>query len=178
MGPRSGGRMADGTTGRGKAIGTVLFVAYGVAMVAVLCLLFLLPTGRWRWLVFAGWAVFAVSAVLGWLPIFVFRRRGGVAKRRSYIHTTQLVTTGLYAIFRHPQYLAGDYIAVAVMCITQHWATLVAGGIGIATNRLSMIVADRALVEKFGDPYREYMARVPRASLLLGLWRRLKRTDP
>jgi protein-S-isoprenylcysteine O-methyltransferase Ste14 len=58
-----------------------------------------------------------------------------------------------------------------VMCITQHWAALVTGAVAILTNRLGMIKADRDLVAKFGKPYREYMARVPGASLVVGLWR-------
>jgi len=152
-----------------------LYAVWGVALAAQIVFLFLLPAGRIGWLVLVGWGVFGVSAVLGWVPIFLFRRRGGVARKRSYVHTTELVTSGLYAIVRHPQYLAGDYIAVAVMCITQHWAALVAGGVAVVTNRLSMIKADRDLGAKFGDPYREYMARVPRASLLVGLWRWVRR---
>lgn len=153
----------------------LIYAVWGIALAGVLALLFLLPTGRIGWLVLAGWGVFGISAVLGWVPIFALRRRGGVAKRRSYVHTTQLVTTGLYAIVRHPQYLAGDFIAVAVMCITQHWSTIVVGGIAVVTNRLSMRKADRDLLDKFGEPYREYMGRVPRASLLLGFVRRAHR---
>jgi len=167
--------MTEAKEGRDRAGWATLYAVWGVSLAAQIALLFLLPTGRVGWLVLFGWAVFAVSAVLGWLPIFLFRRRGGVAKRRSYVHTTQLVTTGLYAVVRHPQYLAGDCLVVAVMCITQHWAALVAGGIAIAANRLTMIKADRDLVAKFGEPYRAYMARVPRASLLLGLWRWTRR---
>jgi len=167
--------MSDAPARRGGWKWTALFGVWGVALAAQIAFLFLLPVGRIGWLLLAGWAVFGVSAVLGWVPIFLFRRRGGVAKKRSYVHTTELVTSGLYAIVRHPQYLAGDYIAVAVMCITQHWAALVAGGVAVVTNRLSMIKADRDLVAKFGDPYREYMARVPRASLLVGLWRWVRR---
>ena len=154
---------------------TAIFAVWGLALGAQIVFLFLLPAGRISWLVFAGWGVFGVSAVLGWVPIFLFRRRGRVAKGSAYIRTTQLVTSGLYAIVRHPQYLAGDYIAVAVMCITQHWATLVAGAVAIIGNRLSMLKADRGLIEKFGEPYREYMDRVPRASLLIGLIRWIRR---
>lgn len=167
--------MTEAKEGRDRTGWPALYVVLGVSLAVQVVLLFLLPTGRIGGLVLFGWAVFAVSAVLGWLPIFLFRRHGGVAERRSYVHTTRLVTTGLYAIVRHPQFLAGDCLAVAVMCITQHWAALVAGGIAIATNRLSMIKADRDLVAKFGEPYREYTARVPRASLLLGLWRWVRR---
>jgi len=167
--------------GEGRRVGAVwiaLHTLYGVAMVTQLCLLFLLPVGRREWLVLAGWALFAVSAVLGWLPILVFRRRGGVPKGKTYIHTARLVTSGLYAIVRHPQFLAGDFLAVAVMCITQHWSTLAAGAAGIVANRLTMVKADRDLVGKFGEPYREYMARVPRTNLVVGLWRRWRRGGP
>ena len=101
----------------------------------------------------------------------MFRRHGRVAKGKSYIHTTQLVTSGPYAIVRHPQYVAWDLLAVAVMCITQHWGVFAAGGIGIVANHLTMMKADRNLVAKFGDPYREYMVQVPRSNLLVGLWR-------
>jgi len=167
--------MTEAKGGRDRAGWMTLYVVLGVALAVQVALLFLLPSGRVGGLVLFGWAVFAVSAVLGWLPILLFRRHGGVAKRRSYVHTTQLVTTGLYAVVRHPQFLAGDCLAVAVMCITQHWGTLVAGGIAIAVNRLTMIKADRDLVAKFGEPYRAYMTRVPRASLLLGLWRWMRR---
>lgn len=167
--------MTEAKEGRGHADWMALYPVWGVALAVQIALLFLLPKGRVGWLVACGWAAFAVSAVLGWFPIFLFHRHGGVTKRRSYVHTTQLVTTGLYAIVRHPQFLAGDCLALAVMCITQHWGTLVAGGIAIAADRLSMIKADRDLVAKFGEPYREYMAHVPRASLLVGTWRWVRR---
>jgi len=164
--------MADRTAQRRTTwVWTSLYAVWGVALAAVLVLLFLLPPGGVGWLVHVGWGVFAISALLGWLPIFVFRRRGGIPKRKSYIHTTRLVTSGPYAVVRHPQYLAGDFIAVAVMCITQHWGAIVAGALAVVTNRLSMRKADRDLVERFGDPYREYMDRVPRASLVVGVCR-------
>ena len=156
---------------RGDLYWTVLYSVYGVAMVAHLCLLFLLPAGRIGWLIHVGWALFVLSAILGWLPILVFRRRGRVAKGRSYIHTTELVTSGLYAVVRHPQFLASDFLAAAVMCITQHWGVYLAGIVGIGVNHLTMIKADHDLVEKFGEPYRDYIEQVPRWNPLVGLWR-------
>jgi len=161
----------EGRPGRGGAYWILLYSVYGVAMVAQLCLLFLLPAGRIGWLIHVGWALFALSAILGWFPILAFRRHGRVAKGRSYIHTTELVTSGLYAIVRHPQFLASDFLAAAVMCITQHWGVYLAGVVGIGANHLTMIKADRDLVEKFGEPYGEYMQQVPRWNPLIGLWR-------
>ena len=166
--------MHSGRT-RGTRCGIVLYSVYGLAMVAQLCLLFLLPVGSLRWLTRFGWALFALSAILGWVPILVFRRHGRVAKGRSYIHTTQLVTSGLYAIVRHPQFLASDVLAVAVMCITQQWSVYLAGAVGIVGNHLTMVKADSDLVEKFGEAYREYMRQVPRSNALVGLWRRRQR---
>jgi protein-S-isoprenylcysteine O-methyltransferase Ste14 len=156
---------------RGGPYWIALYSVYGVAMVAQLCLLFLLPAGRIGWLTFIGWALFAVSAILGWLPILVFRRHGRVARGSSYIHTTELVTSGLYAVVRHPQFLASDFLAAAVMCITQHWGVYLAGVVGIGANHLTMIKADHDLVEKFGEQYLQYIEQVPRWNLLIGLWR-------
>jgi len=167
--------MSEQAVRRGNRGWTVIYGVWCVALVAELVLLFLLSSGPIEWLGWAGWGLFAISALLGWVPIFVFRRHGRVARGSAYIQTTRLVTSGLYAIVRHPQYLAGDFIAAAVMCITQHWATIALGVVVVVTNRLSMRKADRDLVEKFGEPYREYMERVPRASLALGLYRWCRR---
>lgn len=153
---------------------SLLFVVYGGAMVGLLCFLFLLRAGRIGWIRHLGWALFAISAVLGWLPILTFRRHGRVGKGRSYVHTTVLVTSGLYAIVRHPQYLASDFLAAAVMCISQHWTVYLLGVIAIATNHAAMAVADRDLVGKFGEPYREYMRHVPQWNFLFGFFRWLR----
>jgi protein-S-isoprenylcysteine O-methyltransferase Ste14 len=90
--------------------------------------------------------------------------------------TTRLVTSGLYAIVRHPQYLAGDFLVLAIAAIVQHWVTLPIAALAIVTNRLSMRRADRELIRRFGAAYREYMDTVPPASLLLGLWRMVRRS--
>lgn len=167
--------MPDHRTGRRTTCWMALYPVLGVALAAQLALLFLLPIGRIAWLALIGWILFAVSAVLGWVPILEFRRRGRVPKGKSYIHTTQLVTSGPYAIVRHPQFLAWDFLAAAVMCITQHWGVLAAGGIAIIANHVSMIAAERDLLEKFGKAYREYATRVPQWNLVAGLWRWARR---
>jgi len=159
---------------RGDWYWIVLYAAYGAAMVAQLCLLFLLRAGGVPWLRVVGWSLFAISAVLGWWPILTFRRRGRVERGKTYLHTTELVTSGLYSVVRHPQYLASDFLALAVMCITQHWGTLVVGSIAIGVNHWTMRKADRNLVEKFGDAYAEYSQRVPQWNLACGLIRRLR----
>ena len=167
--------MQADTVARNTPYWIFLYILFSVALVADLCLLFLLPQGRVSWLVPVGWVLLAVSGILGWLPILVFRRHGSVAKGRSYMHTTQLVTSGIYAVVRHPQFLASDALALAVMCITQHWGVYLAGSVGIIANHLTMRKADAGLVGKFGDAYRAYADAVPQWNLAAGLWRLARR---
>jgi len=162
-------------SGRGGRYWMLLYGVYGITMVALICLLFLLRAGRIVWLRHVGWGLFGVSALLGWLPILAFRRHGRVTQGKTYIHTTSLVTGGLYAIVRHPQYFASDVLAAAVASLSQHWSVYLAGVLAIAVNHVTMIKADRDLVEKFGEPYSKYMQHVPRWNIVIGLWRWLRR---
>jgi len=123
-----------------------------------------------------GWVFWAIGMVLVMAPIIQFPRRGGVPKGKSFVHTTQLVDTGIYAVVRHPQYTGGIYaIFVATLLLYPHWLFGVLGVIGATLTYLSTKDEDKRLIEKFGDAYREYMQRVPGMNFLLGiirLWRR------
>ena len=125
-----------------------------------------------------GWVILWVSAIFGWLPIFTFKRLGGVPKGKAYLHTTILVDRGVYAIVRHPQYLAGILIGLSLPLITQHWLVAVLGIIVIVINYVDTFNEEVSNIVKFGDEYREYMQRVPRLNFLLGIVRLLlRKTD-
>ena len=125
-----------------------------------------------------GWVIWALGMVLVMAPIVVFPRRGGVAKGKSFVHTTQLVDTGIYATVRHPQYTGGVYaIFLTTFLWYPHWLFGMLGAIGTAAIYMSCREEDQRLIEKFGDPYREYMERVPRMNVFLGLYRSLKRRE-
>jgi protein-S-isoprenylcysteine O-methyltransferase Ste14 len=123
-----------------------------------------------------GWFVLWISAVFGWLPIFTFKKWGGVAKGKSYIQTTVLVTRGVYGIVRHPQYLAGMLMAAALAQIAQHWIVVILGAAALIIYYADMFEADKEALAKFGDAYKTYMESVPRANFVLGIFRRLRRT--
>ena len=123
-----------------------------------------------------GWITMAVSAVFGWLPIFAFRKKGGVLKGRSYIQTTVLVDSGIYAVVRHPQYLAVILLSLALILITQHWLIAMIGVVAIVLNYLIALKADRELIEKFDDDYKRYMQKVPRINFLVGIIRLVRRS--
>jgi protein-S-isoprenylcysteine O-methyltransferase Ste14 len=117
-----------------------------------------------------GWLIIFVSGVFGWLPIFTFRSRGKV-KGRSYVHTTVLVDSGIYSIVRHPQYLAGLLINIALPLITWHWWVILLGIASAGMYWWSAAVEEEQNLEKFGEAYQAYMERVPRFNFLLGLAR-------
>jgi protein-S-isoprenylcysteine O-methyltransferase Ste14 len=152
----------------------VVCMVWSLLIVAQIVLSFLLHTSGIEEVRYVGWAVLAASGVFGWLPIWELRRRGKVPKGKSYIHTTLLVESGIYGIVRHPQYLAGMLLSAALILVTQHWLIVAIGVPVMVFGYADMAKADQDLIEKFGDDYRRYMARVPRANALTGLVRALR----
>ena len=144
----------------------------GTLTVAQIVLVFVLKQPRLKALEWAGWICWWIGAIFGVLPIITLRRKGGVAKGQSYMKTTVLVDTGIYAIVRHPQGgTAWLLLNLAAMLIAQHWSSLVLGLTSMALAYLDHFKADQRCIEKFGDPYRQYMQSVPRVNFVLGLIR-------
>ena len=135
----------------------------------------LLEPGFYLTLFVLGWIVWAVGMILVMAPIIMFPRRGGVPKGKSFVHTTQLVDTGIYAIVRHPQYLGGILaIFIATPLLYPHWLFVVLGILGIAILYWSTKEEEKRLIARFGGDYQAYMKRVPGMNLILGiirLWR-------
>lgn len=120
----------------------------------------------------AGWICIWVAGIFGVLPVITFRLLGGVAKGESYMKTTQLVDSGIYAIVRHPQGgTAWLLICLGVMVLAWHWTSVVLGGISMLLAYVDTFKSDQECIEKFGEDYRTYMQRVPRVNFLAGLLR-------
>jgi protein-S-isoprenylcysteine O-methyltransferase Ste14 len=120
----------------------------------------------------AGWVILWVSAIFGWLPIYTLKKWGS-PNGRGYIRTTVLVDCGIYAIVRHPQYLAGVLMGLALPLIAQHWIIAVLGAIAIIIYFKDTFVEEKSSVEKFGEEYKRYKKSVPRLNFILGLIRLL-----
>ena len=118
---------------------------------------------------------FFSGLIFGMLPVFEFRKKGRVKKGKSYIHTTKLVNTGIYSIVRHPQYITFILWAFAGMFLFQHWIVIILGIPIIPFTYIDLLNADKDGIKKFGDDYRQYMKRVPRANFLLGIIQSLRR---
>jgi len=104
-----------------------------------------------------GWVILWLSAIFGWLPTFTLQRLEGVPKGKSYVHTTTLVDRGVYAIVRHPQYLAGVLMGVALSLIAQHWVVAIMGFVAVITYYMSTFEEERSCNRKFGEDYKQYV---------------------
>jgi protein-S-isoprenylcysteine O-methyltransferase Ste14 len=117
-----------------------------------------------------GWVVWTAGMILVMAPIIIFPRHGGVPKGSSFVNTTQLVTTGIYSIVRHPQYTGGILaIFLTTFLWYPHWLFAVFGVLGVVVIYLSCREEDQRLIKKFGDEYRIYMEKVPGMNFLSGL---------
>jgi protein-S-isoprenylcysteine O-methyltransferase Ste14 len=116
-----------------------------------------------------GWAIWALSLIFAFAPIYILKKRGRVPQGKSYIHTTELVDSSLYAICRHPQYVAGILFNIALMLLAQHWLIIGMGLISATLIYLDIREADEEGINKFGVEYELYIQRVPRMNFLLGL---------
>jgi protein-S-isoprenylcysteine O-methyltransferase Ste14 len=129
-------------------------------------------------LAYIGVGLYVFSGMIfGALPVFEFRKKGEVRKGRSYIHTTKLVDTGIYSVVRHPQYVTFIMWAIAGIFLFQHWVVILLGLPIIPLTYIDLIKADKDAIEKFGEDYKAYMKKVPRANFLLGILRRFRKSD-
>ena len=115
------------------------------------------------------------GCIFGMLPVIEFRKKGRVKKGKSYIHTTKLVDTGIYSIIRHPQFTTWILWAIAGMLLFQHWVVILLGIPIIPFSYIDLLRADKRLITKFGEDYKEYMQQVPRANFVLGILRYFQR---
>lgn len=133
------------------------------------------PYENWA-LFWMGAGIWAIGMVLVIYPFFYFKSRGGVDQGKAYVHTTRIITGGLYGIVRHVQYTGGILsIFIATPLLYPHWIFIVLGIPGIWLTYLGTKREDAFLIGKFGQDYRDYMKKVPAVNILSGVIRWIKR---
>ncbi|MBN2085536.1 MAG: isoprenylcysteine carboxylmethyltransferase family protein [Anaerolineales bacterium] len=147
--------------------GILIFIQYILAF-------FVYKLPGWPVLQGIGWGIWVLALIFGIAPIFILRLKGGPPRGKSYVETTRLVDTSLYAVVRHPQYLGIILFAASLALIAQHWLILLPGVVSAILMYLEIQAADREGIEQFGDAYREYMRRVPQINIPLGLFRMIR----
>jgi protein-S-isoprenylcysteine O-methyltransferase Ste14 len=148
-----------------SVISTILFLLqmfYGFFIAKNVTILFLEYTGV---------AAFILSGIFGMAPVIMFPKKGGVGKGKSFVYTTKVVDSGIYAIIRHPQYSSFILWAIAAMLLFQNIVVIVLGLPILVLIYLDMMKEEKRNITKFGESYKQYMKRVPRVNFLLGLYR-------
>jgi len=161
---------------RYKLSDTLPCLAYSTCIIAQIVLTFYnFNTFGYNALVLIGQALWVLSILLGWLPIYTFKRRGGVPKNDSYMNTTMLVDTGLYSVVRHPQFLAWIIVSLSLALMSQHWLNSLLFIPVLVGTIYDTKKADQRLIKKFGDQYNTYKEKVPALNIVKGTLRHLQR---
>ncbi|WP_448658072.1 methyltransferase family protein [Sphingomonas sp. CJ99] len=95
------------------------------------------------------------------LAITGFRRAG--TDPEPWKPTSAIVDGGIYGVTRNPMYLGMALVQAGLGVATDSLLTLVLTLPALAAIRLFVIAREeRYLIGRFGQPYRDYMASVPR----------------
>lgn len=111
-----------------------------------------------------GSGVFIVGAVL-----YVLGLMGLVVALFDFRNTPvgQPVTNGLYALSRHPQ-IVMLFVMFSGMCLAiGSWLALLTLLMSRLLGHFGILAEEEACLEQYGEPYRDYMKRVPRYFLFL-----------
>lgn len=114
------------------------------------------------------------AMLLMFLPIATLKKCGDVEPEGSYMDATRVVDRGLFALIRHPQYLGYALFCVTFALLSQHWLVGCVAILSVACFVRHTMEEEQLMVAKFGDAYLEYMRRVPRFNILLGIYRTLR----
>jgi len=147
----------------------ILLTLRPAGIVAAACLIaYMIDPSSMAWSsmpvpVWARWCGVGLAALAGMLWIWTFHTLGPnltdtVVTRR--VHT--LVTNGPYRWVRHPLYTATAFMVLGNSLTAANWCLLAAGAVVFTVIVVRTKREESFLVARFGDSYREYMARTGR----------------
>ena len=157
---RSGKAAADADRGSLSLIWLVIGASVGAAFICANTLprLTLGPFGIWRP---AGLVVFVAGVVVRWYAILSLGRFFTVNVAIAADH--RLVEAGPYRLLRHPSYTGALLAFLGLGVCLDNWASLALLMVPTSVVFLwRMRIEENALLETFGERYRDYMRRTRR----------------
>jgi len=118
----------------------------------------------------AGVLVLLLAGVFIFVPFYLLARHGG-KDGQTYMQARIVVDRGLYAITRHPQYLGYIFLACGFALLSQHWVAALIAVVGATFFYLQAVREEIYCLAQFGEPYEQYLRRVPRFNIVLGMIR-------
>jgi len=118
-----------------------------------------------------AFAFMAAGSIVHYERIEIKEKRAK-EKRRPRI---RFVEKGIYTVVRHPVYLGLMLLFIGMMFISDlRWSSILAFP-SIITMYYYSIKEEQVFLEKFGTEFEDYLKRVPRFDILLGIYRIIKK---
>lgn len=137
-----------------------------------------LPRGHHPDLRFAGVVILLTAPLFIFSPFFLLSKYGkNEMEEETYIHTGKVVDKGLFAILRHPQYLGYVMLAVGFALVSQNLVIVCLSVISTTCFYLQALKEEDFCLDQFGEPYQNYLSKVPRFNFILGVWRIFRRRN-
>lgn len=102
-----------------------------------------------------SWILLILSAYFGLAGFLLLKRKG--KSTRNFENTTILVKSGVYSLIRHPLYFSLFLLGTGVMMKDPDLPALILGVFNLVAVYLTAMTEEKEMVEKFGEPYKEYM---------------------
>ena len=142
----------------------ILMVILGITFFLNIIVMNLFPPTI-KELVVVGYTILGIGALFFILSVFTLRRKG----------TSNVIDSGIYGIVRHPMYLGAMVMFFSHIFLGQNWIVAISTIIAIVCCYLIIQFGDQRNIGRFGNNYKLYMQKVPRANFLLGIIRLLGR---
>ncbi len=144
----------------------VVFFAVSVAGLALIRDWLLGPDLGLQWpLVGLGVGLVLLAGVIGWKrkKYLTMRILAGVPEVEADVEKRgKLLVEGPYAVIRHPRYVEIVFATFGYAAIANYLGCWIVAILSIPVLHLIVILEERELLDRFGDAYRDYAARVPR----------------
>jgi len=123
-------------------------------------ILVLLCTRVWfhnpfSWYQTISWIFLLISAYAGLAGFITLKVRG--KPKGNFENTTFLVKSGIYSMIRHPLYLSLFCLGTGVMMKNPGVYEIILGAINAVAVFYTARIEEKEMIEKFGEPYREYI---------------------
>lgn len=144
----------------------VVFFAVSLAGLALIRDWLLGPDLGLYWpLVGLGVALVLLAGVLGWKrkKYLTIRILAGVPEVEAEVEKRgKMLVEGPYAVIRHPRYVEIVLATFGYAAISNYLGCWILAILTIPVIHAIVILEERELMDRFGDAYRDYAARVPR----------------
>jgi protein-S-isoprenylcysteine O-methyltransferase Ste14 len=126
-----------------------------------------------------AWALFAMAVSFCGLGVRMltvgYAARGTSGRNTRWQRASELNTTGMYSVARHPLYLGNFVIWLGIALFCQTWWLVVIFVLAFWLYYERIMLAEEAFLgEKFGDVYLDWANRTP---AFMPAWRRWRRPE-